>query len=78
MGISVPPPLSNHNFPESIQNTIDSLCSPFSFHKPFFSLEDFPEDCSCKLFEEPFSLQELFSVIRGIKTPQGLIGLTIT
>lgn len=37
------------------------------FHRAFLSIEDFPKNYSCKIFDYPFTIVELTSVIRSLK-----------
>jgi len=59
---------SNLHSSQSVQESINSLCPPSVFHRTFSSIDEFPTNYSCKMFDYPFSLQELISVTRNLKT----------
>jgi len=61
-------PLSSSLVPSfPVQNTIDSLCPPSVFNRVFSSIDNFPTNYSCKIFDDPFTIQELTSAIRNLK-----------
>lgn len=51
----------------SIQNVIDALCPPSVFNRAFSSINDLPTNHTCKIFDEPFTIQKLNSAIRNLK-----------
>lgn len=61
------PQLSNLTPSLQIQNTINSLCPPYVFNCVYSSINDFPVDYPCKIFDDPFTIQELNSAIRNLK-----------
>lgn len=59
---------SNLHPTESVLNTINSLCPPSVIHRAYSSIENFPNNYSCKIFDSPILICELTSVIRSLKT----------
>ncbi|XP_070153690.1 uncharacterized protein [Polyergus mexicanus] len=52
---------------QEIRLSINSLCPPSALHRVYSSLGDFPPGYSCRMFDSPFTLGELLSVIRNAK-----------
>lgn len=65
--VSTVPPSSSLVLPPFIRDAIDSLCPPSVFNQIFSSINDFPTNYSCKIFDDPFNIQELISTIRNLK-----------
>lgn len=63
LGIVTPSSNSNTLLLDGIRSSMSSLCPSSSFHKIYFSLEDFPSNYFCKMFENPFTFEEFLSVI---------------
>jgi len=64
----ITPLSSNLHSSHSVQESINSLCPPSVFHRAFSSIDEFPTNYSRKMFDYPFSFQELISATRNLKT----------
>lgn len=53
---------------------IDSLCPPSAFHDQFALIRDIPREERCDVFDEPFTLKELKSLVRSFR-PRSSPGL---
>lgn len=71
---TVTPPHTNVVVPKEIYNTINSLCPSSVLHQKYFSSKDFSSNYKCNMFDTPFSINELNSVIRSVK-PRSLPGM---
>jgi len=43
------------------------ICPPSVEDQPFQSIEDFPKNSNCTIFDDPFSLEEFHSIIKKFK-----------
>lgn len=58
---------SNYETPTGIVQCMNAMCPSSTLDQKYFSLNDFPSNYSCTVFDSPFSSDELDTILKNLK-----------